>query len=72
MSPHPVSGLPAVACGSNDQVRDVAELQGVEGGFSTVTGPLSPVPWPWISSRLQPWLLNSPLPLALSSTLPRW
>ena len=53
MSPHPVSELPAVAYGSNDQVRDVAELQGVEGGFSPVTGPSrSGYPFP---DRSAPW-----------------
>ena len=72
MSPHPVSELPAVAYGSNDQVRDVAELQGVEGGFSPVTGPLHPDPWPWNPTPWPwspipwPWLPSSPLPLAVS------
>jgi hypothetical protein len=57
MSPHCSSELSAVACSSNVQVLDVAELQGVEGGFSPVTGPSergypspdrwSPWPPPW-------------------------
>ena len=72
MSPHPVSELSAVSYGANDQVRDVAELPGVEGGFSPVTGPLNPTPWPWHPTPVPwspipwPWLPSSPLPLAVS------
>jgi hypothetical protein len=58
MSPHPVSGLSADACGAIAQALDVAELVDVEGGFFP-----TPVTW---DPEPSPWLPMPFLPLALS------
>jgi hypothetical protein len=55
----------AAACDSTYQVLDVAELRGVEGGFSPVLVPLAPWPPPWFPYP-PPALPSTPPPLARS------
>jgi hypothetical protein len=57
--------LSAVACDPTDQVLDVAELRGVEGGFSPVPEPSLPLPTPWCPIP-PPWSSSPPLPPARS------